>query len=64
VLDSACSGVNAAKCIRSVMESLVASHFGEDILDALFEEYTRRVTGHLEKEKTKFTVVVLALKKI
>ncbi|VAI84723.1 unnamed protein product [Triticum turgidum subsp. durum] len=64
VLDSARSSVNAAKCIRSVMESLVASHFGEDILDALFEEYTCRVAGHLEKEKTKFTVVVLALKKI
>jgi hypothetical protein len=30
----------------------------------LFEEYTRRVAGHLEKEKTKFNVIVLTLKKI
>jgi hypothetical protein len=64
VLDSASSSVNAAKCIRSVMESLVTSHFGESILDMLFEEYTRRVANHLKKEKTKFNVIVLTLKKL
>ncbi|KAM0914437.1 hypothetical protein ACQ4PT_011611 [Festuca glaucescens] len=64
VLDSASSSVNGAKCIRSVMESLVTSHFGETVLDALFEEFTRRVAEHLEKEKTKFNVIVLTLKKI
>lgn len=64
VLDSASSSVNTAKCIRSVMESLVTSHFGEAILDMLFEEYTLRVANHLEKEKTKFNVIVLTLKKL
>jgi hypothetical protein len=63
VLNSACSSLNTAKCIRSVMESLITSHFGQTILDALFEEYTRRVARHLEKEKTKFNVIVLTLKK-
>lgn len=62
MLDRACSSVNAAKCIRSVMESLVTSHFRETILDTLFME--RRIAQHLEKEKTKFNVIDLTLKKM
>ncbi|KAL6606951.1 hypothetical protein ACP70R_042604 [Stipagrostis hirtigluma subsp. patula] len=58
------SGANVAKCIRAVMESLVASHFGDTILDALFTEYTHRVAKHLEKEKTKHAVIVLSVKKV
>ncbi|CAN6178607.1 unnamed protein product [Urochloa humidicola] len=58
------SGVNVAKCIRAVMEPLVARHFGETILDRLFKEYAHRVAKHLEKEKTKHAVIVLSLKKV
>uniref|UniRef100_A0A0A9HCZ6 Uncharacterized protein n=1 Tax=Arundo donax TaxID=35708 RepID=A0A0A9HCZ6_ARUDO len=36
VEDSACSSMNIAKCIRSVLKSLIVCHFGENILDALF----------------------------
>jgi hypothetical protein len=46
------------------MESLVTSHFGETILDALFAEYTRCVAQHLQQEKTKFNVIDLTLKKV
>jgi hypothetical protein len=44
------------------MESLVTSHFRETIFDTLFME--RRVAQHLEKEKTKFKVIDLTLKKM
>lgn len=63
VHDSVRSGVNVAKCIRAVTEPLIASHFGETILDALFKEYAQRVAKHLEKEKTKHAVIVLSMKK-
>ncbi|CAL5047058.1 unnamed protein product [Urochloa decumbens] len=64
VHDSIRSGVNVSKCIRAVMEPLVASHFGETILDRLFKEYARRVAKHLEKEKMKHAVIVLSMKKV
>lgn len=63
VLDSTQSSVNIVKCIRSVLESLIASHFGKTILDTLFVEYTHRIAKHLEKEKTKFALIILSLKK-
>jgi len=63
VHDSVRSGVNVAKCKRAVMEPLIASHFGETILDTLFGEYAQRVAKHLEKEKTKHAVIVLSMKK-
>jgi hypothetical protein len=61
--DSIRSGENVAKCIRAVMEPLVAGHFGETILDRLFKEYAHRVAKHLEKEKMKHAVIVLSMKK-
>lgn len=57
------SGENVAKCLRAVMEPLVASQFGERILDKLFKEYARRVAKHLETEKTKHAVLVLSIEK-
>jgi len=61
VLDSAQSGANVAQCIRAVIEPLVAHHFGEHILDDLFEIYARNVAAHLRKVKTKYSVIVLSL---
>uniref|UniRef100_A0A0E0PVN0 Jasmonate O-methyltransferase n=1 Tax=Oryza rufipogon TaxID=4529 RepID=A0A0E0PVN0_ORYRU len=63
VHDSALSGMNVAKCIRAALQPLIASYFGEDILNALFEEYAHRVAKHLEKEKGKFAFIVVSLKK-
>ncbi|CAN6274662.1 unnamed protein product [Urochloa humidicola] len=62
VLDSVQSGINVAHSIRAVIEPLVARHFGEHILDDLFEIYARNVAVHLQKVKTKYPVIVLSLK--
>ncbi|KAL6658595.1 hypothetical protein ACP70R_004181 [Stipagrostis hirtigluma subsp. patula] len=64
VQDSVQSGINVAHCIRAVVETLIASHFGESVLDALFEEYAHKVAKHLECQKTKHSLIVLSLKKI
>jgi anthranilate O-methyltransferase len=61
--DSVQSGINVSKCLRAVMESLVASHFGDTILDKLFSEYASRVAEHLREEKTKHAIVIVSLKK-
>ncbi|TVU31358.1 hypothetical protein EJB05_23041, partial [Eragrostis curvula] len=56
------SGMNVAKCLRAVMEPLFVSHFGECILDKIFQMYARNVSKHLEKEKTNYSVIVVSLK--
>lgn len=62
VLDRVQSGVNVAKCMRAVVESLVAHHFGSYIVDDLFEIYAQNVAKHLQNVKTKYHVSVLSLK--
>jgi hypothetical protein len=44
------------------MEPLFARHFGEYILDELFERYALNVAKHLEREKTKYSVIVASLR--
>ncbi|CAD5189216.1 unnamed protein product [Musa acuminata subsp. malaccensis] len=63
VSDNVLNGKNVAKCIRAVFESLIAHQFGAAILDELFVRYAEKVARHLLKEKTKYTVLVIALKK-
>ncbi|RWV84554.1 hypothetical protein GW17_00053721, partial [Ensete ventricosum] len=63
VFDNVLNGRNVAKCVRAVYESLIAHHFGDAILDELFARYAEKVARHLLKEKTKHTVLVIALKK-
>ncbi|KAK3158933.1 hypothetical protein QOZ80_2AG0143560 [Eleusine coracana subsp. coracana] len=61
VLDSARGGVGFAKSIRAVVEPLIMHHFGEHVLDDLFEIFTQNVVKHLQKVKTKNPVIVLSL---
>jgi len=62
VLDGVQSGVNVAKCIRAVIGPLIAHHFGDHVLDGLFELYAKNVAVHLQKVKTKYPVIVVSLK--
>uniref|UniRef100_A0ACD5ZDW3 Uncharacterized protein n=1 Tax=Avena sativa TaxID=4498 RepID=A0ACD5ZDW3_AVESA len=62
VLDSVQSGMDIARGQRAVSGPLLAHHFGEGILDDLFEMYARNLGEHLEKVKTKYAVILLSLK--
>ncbi|KAJ1256968.1 hypothetical protein BS78_K262500 [Paspalum vaginatum] len=64
VHDSARSGINVSKFTRAGLGPLIAGHFGETILDALFTEYPCFVSKHLEKEKTKFAIIAMSLTKV
>jgi jasmonate O-methyltransferase len=63
VRDCASSGANVAKCIRAVLEPLIADHFGEDIIEELFMVYATIVAKHLEKGKAKYPIITVSLKK-
>ncbi|CAD6248131.1 unnamed protein product [Miscanthus lutarioriparius] len=63
VEDTARSSMNIAKFTRPALKSLIVRHFGETIIDAWFTEFMSLVAEHLEKEKTKFTTIVMSLKK-
>ncbi|WVZ85009.1 hypothetical protein U9M48_031973 [Paspalum notatum var. saurae] len=63
VFDCVGSGENVAKCIRAVIGPLIIDHFGEAILDELFQEYASIVTKHLMKGKAKYPVIVVSVKR-
>ncbi|CAD6248132.1 unnamed protein product [Miscanthus lutarioriparius] len=63
VEDTARSSMNIAKLIRSVLKPLIVPHFGETIIDTWFTELRSLVVEHLEMEKTKFTTIIMSLKK-
>ncbi|GAV76913.1 Methyltransf_7 domain-containing protein [Cephalotus follicularis] len=54
---------NVADCIRAVTEPMLASHFGDAIIDYLFEKYEKHVGEHLCVEKPKFFNIVIVLAK-
>lgn len=55
------SGKLMAKTVRAVMEPLLASHFGNTLMDKLFEKYAMHVTEHLAKEKANYFNTVISL---
>ncbi|CAH8339240.1 unnamed protein product [Eruca vesicaria subsp. sativa] len=58
------AGHNEAKSIRAVTEPMLAAHFGEDIIDILFDKYARHVRQHSScSNKTCVTLVVGLTKK-
>ncbi|XP_043696421.1 probable jasmonic acid carboxyl methyltransferase 2 [Telopea speciosissima] len=61
VFDRFISGQRVAKCIRAVSESLLASHFGDAIIDTLFSRFMEYVSEHLLKEG-KFVNFVISLR--
>ncbi|KAJ3696667.1 hypothetical protein LUZ61_000372 [Rhynchospora tenuis] len=63
VSDNIKTGVSYAMCIRSVLEPMIASHFGAAIVDELFSRFAMNVAKHLLKENTKLPILALRLKK-
>lgn len=63
VSDTSDDGKKWAKAIRAVTESMLASHFGNSVIDSLFERYAKYVTEYLTKEKTVFHDAVISLRK-
>ncbi|KAK9079202.1 hypothetical protein SSX86_000872 [Deinandra increscens subsp. villosa] len=53
-----------AKVVRAITEPLLTSHFGESIIDMLFEKYEGHVVEYLANKKaTQFTIVISLTKK-
>lgn len=61
--DSSDDGYNVAKCMRSVAEPLLVEHFGETIIEKLFEKYEKILTDRMTKEETKFINVTISVKR-
>ncbi|KAL0900380.1 hypothetical protein Bca101_084341 [Brassica carinata] len=58
------AGYNRAKNVRAITEPMLIAHFGEDVIDILFDKYARHVTQHSScTNKTTVTLVVALTKK-
>lgn len=56
-------GKAVAKMIRAVQESMLASHFGDEVLDKMFDTYGRIVDEELAKEDIKYITFVVVLRR-
>ena len=63
VFDKYKSGKNVASCIRAISEPILASHFGDSIIDSLFTKYADNVADHLSRDKAKYFNIVISLTK-
>ncbi|KAJ9558158.1 hypothetical protein OSB04_012772 [Centaurea solstitialis] len=61
--DSHIHGKNTARVLRAVTEPLLTSHFGNSIIDPLFNKYEKHLTEHLAKKKTRHFNVQISLTK-
>ncbi|OIT39467.1 PREDICTED: salicylate carboxymethyltransferase-like [Nicotiana attenuata] len=56
-------GTTVAMTVRSIQESMVAHHFGEAIVEDLFQEYGRLVDEEMAKEEIRPITFLLVLRK-
>ncbi|GAY66729.1 hypothetical protein CUMW_251140 [Citrus unshiu] len=54
-------GQNVANSIRAVTEPMLASHFGNAVIDPLFARFATLVAEHLAVEKTKYISIVISM---
>nr|UMB49634.1 salicylic acid methyltransferase [Verbascum sp. SAMT] len=52
---------NVTMCMRSVAEPLLVDHFGEHIIDPLFDKYNKIIDDRMSKEDLKFINVTVSL---
>jgi hypothetical protein len=57
-------GTEVAMTVRAIQESMLSHHFGEGILDALFEIYGRMVEEEMLKEEINPITFVVVLRKL
>ncbi|XP_076954481.1 putative methyltransferase TCM_000336 [Bidens hawaiensis] len=57
-------GTAMAKTIRAIKESMISQHFGEDILDKLFEDYGKLIDKEMGVEDIKPISFIVVLKKL
>lgn len=63
VQNSVQSGINIAKSLRAVFGPLLASHFGESLLNELFEKCAYYVAEHLDRGEGKHLLICVSLKR-
>ena len=61
--DKPTRGTYVAMSIRVVVESILASHFGGEIMDDLFERFSKKIEEYLEVEKGKYTNMIISMTK-
>lgn len=61
IFDKNTSGKAFAKTIRAVAEPMLASHFGNTIIDNVFQRYAMQVDDHLSMENINFFNIVISL---
>ncbi|GMI80544.1 jasmonic acid carboxyl methyltransferase [Hibiscus trionum] len=63
VLDKAARAAIIARDIRAVGEPILASHFGEDIMDDLFRRFEQDVLDYMKAHKCQYINIVMSLTK-
>lgn len=58
------NGHEFAKCVRSVVESLLIRHFGEAIIEELFRRYKNIIVDKMSQEKLELIYLTISLTKI
>ncbi|PKU68547.1 anthranilate O-methyltransferase 1 [Dendrobium catenatum] len=62
VEDKRLSGKNVSNYIRSIVEPLITSHFGDEIIEDLFSRYAQNIARHMSAGKPKYLVFILFMK--
>ncbi|PIA36696.1 hypothetical protein AQUCO_03300127v1 [Aquilegia coerulea] len=52
-----------SRTVRAVTESMLVSHFGEEILEELFDKYAKYVGQYIGKEKNKYVNLIMSMTK-
>ncbi|KAG6415700.1 hypothetical protein SASPL_123114 [Salvia splendens] len=63
-IDSSFSGVVMAKAVRAVQQSMISHHFGEGIMDELFDEYAKLLDKEIATNNYKVIHIAVVLTKL
>ncbi|VFQ63256.1 unnamed protein product [Cuscuta campestris] len=56
-------GYNVAKCMRAVSEPLLRTHFGEDIIEKVFDKYHKNIVDSMSKGYIRYFNVTISVTK-